>query len=165
MNYYIADTTTGTHQGPFSIEQLRSMNIAPSTLVWNESMKDWTRAADVPELSSALFPMTDRFSDTSGYAYADHSKVAPECPHTWLVESILATIFCCLPLGIAGIVNAAKVSGEYRSGRYEEAQKSSRLAKIFVIWSVVISVVVTIVYLIIISLNLLPIAGMENLNL
>ena len=28
-------------------------------------------------------------------------------PKTWLVESILVTLFCCLPFGIVGIVNAA----------------------------------------------------------
>ena len=33
----------------------------------------------------------------------------PECPKTWMVESVLATIFCCLPFGIVGIINASKV--------------------------------------------------------
>ena len=32
-------------------------------------------------------------------------------PKNWLVESILVTLFCCLPLGIAGIINASKVEG------------------------------------------------------
>ena len=32
------------------------------------------------------------------------------CPKTWMAESILVTILCCLPFGIIGIVNAAKVS-------------------------------------------------------
>ena len=30
-------------------------------------------------------------------------------PKNWLIESILVTLFCCLPLGIAGIINASKV--------------------------------------------------------
>jgi len=30
-------------------------------------------------------------------------------PKSWLVESILVTLFCCLPFGIAGIVNASRV--------------------------------------------------------
>jgi len=32
-------------------------------------------------------------------------------PKNWLVESILVTLFCCLPLGIAGIINASKEEG------------------------------------------------------
>lgn len=29
------------------------------------------------------------------------------CPKTWMAESILVTVFCCLPFGIAGIVFAS----------------------------------------------------------
>lgn len=35
------------------------------------------------------------------------------CPKTWMAESILVTVFCCLPFGIAGIVFASKVSSLY----------------------------------------------------
>jgi len=51
------------------------------------------------------------------------------CPKTWLAESILATIFCCLPFGAVGIVYAAKVSGLFAQQQYEEAQKASSKAK------------------------------------
>ena len=47
------------------------------------------------------------------------------CPKTWMVESILVTIFCCLPFGIVGIVNASKVSSLFLAGNYAEAQKAS----------------------------------------
>ena len=47
------------------------------------------------------------------------------CPKTWMAESILVTIFCCLPFGIAGIVNASKVSSLYAAGDYEAAAKAS----------------------------------------
>jgi hypothetical protein len=50
-------------------------------------------------------------------------------PKTWLVESILVTFFCCLPFGIAGIVNAAKVESRFYAGDYEGALRSSREAK------------------------------------
>ncbi len=49
-------------------------------------------------------------------------------PKNWLVESILVTIFCCLPFGIVGIINAAQVSSRYAAGQYEEAERSSREA-------------------------------------
>ena len=50
------------------------------------------------------------------------------CPKTWMAESILVTIFCCLPFGIAGIVFAAKVSSLYAAGQYEEAGEASNNA-------------------------------------
>jgi hypothetical protein len=49
-------------------------------------------------------------------------------PKNWLVESILVTIFCCLPFGIAGIVNAANVNGRYDRGDYEGALAASKQA-------------------------------------
>ena len=47
-------------------------------------------------------------------------------PKNWLVESILVTIFCCLPFGIAGIVFASQVNSKFASGDYEGAMKASR---------------------------------------
>lgn len=49
-------------------------------------------------------------------------------PKTWLVESILATLFCCLPFGIAGIVNAAKVESRFFAGDKEGALRASQEA-------------------------------------
>lgn len=51
------------------------------------------------------------------------------CPKTWMTESILVTIFCCLPFGIVGIVHAAKVSSLYAAGSFDEAEKASLDAK------------------------------------
>ncbi|MES2828652.1 MAG: CD225/dispanin family protein [Bacteroidota bacterium] len=49
-------------------------------------------------------------------------------PKNWLVESILVTLFCCLPFGIAGIVNAANVNSKYSVGDYAGAQAASAAA-------------------------------------
>lgn len=49
-------------------------------------------------------------------------------PKTWLVESILVTFFCCIPFGIAGIVNASKVETLYNSGDIEGAERASQEA-------------------------------------
>lgn len=51
------------------------------------------------------------------------------CPKTWLTESILVTIFCCLPFGIVGIINASKVSSLFAQGKYLEAEMRSANAK------------------------------------
>jgi hypothetical protein len=46
----------------------------------------------------------------------------------WLVESILVTIFCCLPFGIVGIVNASQVNSRLASGDYNGALHASKEA-------------------------------------
>lgn len=50
-------------------------------------------------------------------------------PKTWLVESILVTLFCCLPFGIVGIVNAAKVESRFYAGDIDTANRYSADAK------------------------------------
>jgi hypothetical protein len=50
-------------------------------------------------------------------------------PKNWLLESILVTLFCCLPLGIVGIVNAAKVEPRFYAGDFEAADLAAAEAK------------------------------------
>ncbi len=49
-------------------------------------------------------------------------------PKTWLVESILVTLFCCLPFGIVGIINAAKVESRFYAGDKDGALRASEEA-------------------------------------
>ena len=72
------------------------------------------------------------------------------CPKTWMAESILVTIFCCLPFGIAGIVFAANVSSLYAAGKYEEAEAASKNAgkwtKIGFFAGIVVIILYTLIY-------------------
>ncbi|MBC7588170.1 MAG: CD225/dispanin family protein [Chitinophagaceae bacterium] len=47
-------------------------------------------------------------------------------PKNWLVESILVTLFCCLPFGIAGIVFASQVNTKFAAGDYDGAAQASK---------------------------------------
>ncbi|MBS4100959.1 SPFH domain-containing protein [Tsukamurella paurometabola] len=47
----------GQSAGPFPLEQLRTMNLTPQTLVWSPALTDWTPAGQVPALAS-LFGRT-----------------------------------------------------------------------------------------------------------
>jgi hypothetical protein len=49
----------------------------------------------------------------------------------YLVQAILVTIFCCLPLGIPAIVFAAQVNGKAERGDYSGALELSRKAKMW----------------------------------
>ena len=52
----------------------------------------------------------------------------PQQPKNWLAESILVTLLCCLPFGIAGIVNAAQVSSKFSAGDYDGSLRASQEA-------------------------------------
>lgn len=68
-------------------------------------------------------------------------------PKNWLVESILVTLFCCLPLGIVGIINAAGVEGKFMRGDIAGAEKSAATAKQMVMISAIAGVVGILIYM------------------
>ncbi len=70
---------------------------------------------------------------------------AGQAPNSYLVWSILVTIFCCLPFGIVAIVKSSQVNGLWAQGRYAEAQASADSAKKWVIWSVVVGLIVIVI--------------------
>jgi predicted secreted protein len=76
-------------------------------------------------------------------------------PNNYLVWSILATLFCCLPFGIVAIVKSSQVNGLWAQGRYPEAQAAADSARKWVIWSVVAGVIVAIIYGILIAVGAL----------
>lgn len=49
----------------------------------------------------------------------------------YLVESILVTLCCCIPLGIVAIVYASQVNSKIATGDYQGAQKSADSAKMW----------------------------------
>jgi hypothetical protein len=50
---------------------------------------------------------------------------------SYLAHSILATVFCCLPFGIVGIVFAAQVGAKLAAGDYAGAVHASKQAKMW----------------------------------
>ena len=40
--------------GPLPVEELKNLNIQRDTLVWHEGLRDWSRAASLPELSDIV---------------------------------------------------------------------------------------------------------------
>ena len=71
------------------------------------------------------------------------------CPKTWMAESILVTVFCCLPFGIAGIVFASKVSSLYAAGSYEAALQASKDAGKWTKIGFIVGLVVIVLYLLV----------------
>ncbi|GAA4347954.1 hypothetical protein GCM10023185_03400 [Hymenobacter saemangeumensis] len=71
--------------------------------------------------------MEQSYNPNSGMPAGGMNPGGPP-PKNWLVESILVTIFCCLPFGIVGIINAAAVNSKYSAGDYAGALESSKSA-------------------------------------
>ncbi|MBX2895303.1 MAG: CD225/dispanin family protein [Cyclobacteriaceae bacterium] len=53
------------------------------------------------------------------------NQAAGRPPKSWLIESILVTLFCCLPLGIVGIINATRVESRFYAGDIAGANQAS----------------------------------------
>ena len=55
---------------------------------------------------------------------------APYIPN-YLVQSIIATLCCCTPLGVVAVVYAAQVNGHLATGDFHKARDASDKAKLF----------------------------------
>lgn len=155
--YYFIDEQTKQQCGPFPVGTLPSHNIRPETMVWCAGMADWQKASDVAELSflfdkkipvpqNAPQPVNNNIQqpryNTGNQQYNpspqpnnlnDFQKwgnVLP-MPKTWLLESILLSIFCCSPVSVVGIVYASRVESLYYKQDFEGANHASKRAKIW----------------------------------
>ena len=72
----------------------------------------------------------------------------PTRPSSYLALAIVSTILCCLPTGIVSIIYATKVNSAYEDGKYEEANKASKNAKLWGLISVGAAALVWILYFI-----------------
>ncbi|UIR57889.1 CD225/dispanin family protein [Sphingobacterium sp. SRCM116780] len=103
-------------------------------------------------------PQNTPFNSSQNNPFNNPQQVIPR---TWLVESILVTIFCCLPFGIVGIANAAKVESKFYAGDFEGSQRASDEAKKWTKISFFVQIALYASYLVFI---LLGIAGSISTN-
>lgn len=139
-NYYIMDfylLINNSKQGPYSIEELASKDLSPSTMVWTQGYTDWKPAKQVPELHNLLANLPP---DAPTYRNT-------QMPKTWMVESILVTILCCLPFGIMGIIHASKIESLHQNKLFEEAIYHSNQAKKWAFRGFFCGIIIGILYL------------------
>ena len=144
----------GEQSGPLTIDQLELMTLSEKTFVWSAGFDDWKPLTQVPELAHLL--------STKGQANADIPPVPadepvmgtpvepamgqpapaeqqpyPACPPTNMVWAIISTILCCIPLGIAAIIYANKVSKKYYEGDIAAAEHYSEVSAWWCIGTIV----------------------------
>ena len=149
--------------GPFSLEELKSQGITPETYIWTSELTTWTKAKDVAEVSGLftqqtiptpppINPVTENNTNASYQPYtsseAQQQSVNYERPpKTYLVESILSTIFCCWLLGIPSIIYAASVEKKFYSGDRIGAEEASKNAKKWMLINIGASILSWLLYL------------------
>ena len=101
------------------------------------------------------------YASELGYKYEAPRCTPPACkdshtapskadmPKTWLFESILVTLFCCLPLGIGGIIYASRVQALWSGMRYAEALDASNRAKQWTKWGLLLAVIDWLIYVLV----------------
>ena len=75
-----------------------------------------------------------------GYGTGGHGPVISSTPY--LIFSIFVTICCCIPLGVVGIVYAAKIGSLQQVGDYEGAARAARKARNFSIVGVILGLII-----------------------
>ena len=67
-------------------------------------------------------------------------------PRNYLLWSVLTTILCCFAAGIVALVFSTQVTSRYYRGDYAGAEQASRNAQIWIIASIVLSVISNTLY-------------------
>lgn len=81
-----------------------------------------------------------------------------------LIWAILATLFCCLPLGIVSIIYAAKVDGLVAAGNYAAAQEAADKAKSWALWAAgafVVLMLLYVVFFVVVGMTAGGLSGMQ----
>jgi len=153
MKYWIM--LNGVQLGPLEEDDARRLPLTAETPVWAEGFSDWLPAGKV-DVFAPMFQQSsqhyNRFAGNynAGGAYrqqqasyapgSNFGEIPPE-PPTYLAWSILATLFCCIPLGIVAIIYSAGVSGAYNRGDYAGALSRSNNARNWIIASIVLGLI------------------------
>jgi hypothetical protein len=145
----------GKEYGPVTADQLREWaaqgRANGQTMVQADGTTGWKALGTVPELAGLV----------GGAPAGALPPIAPQPPAparaatapipNYLVQSILCTLFCCLPFGIAAIVYASQVNSKQMAGDIAGALASSKKAKTWCWASLIGWVAAVLVYVVFIA--------------
>lgn len=129
----------GQQLGPITDQELaaksKSGELSATDLVWKEGMSDWTPLGQLNLFSAGGAPSLPNANQGGSMVRQPPMRsFAPTRPNipTYLWQSIVATLLCCMPFGVVAIVYAAKVDSLLAVGDYVGAQSASDSAKTWV---------------------------------
>lgn len=161
--YYASD---GAQKGPVSEEELKRLigggQVKPGDLAWHDGMPDWTPVSQIPTLAMVTTaPASPSMAPGPPPAeIAPSGSASPYQPPTaapgpvgapgggpipnYLWQAIVVTLLCCMPLGVAGIIFAAKVEPLRKGGDEAGAWEASAKAKKYTLIGFVVGLVLNI---------------------
>ena len=161
MQWYYSKS--GSQLGPIEQEELRAKiangEVQPSDLVWREGLADWQPSSRVAELQlSGIVPPPVGASPAGPAVPTPYAPPLSQAPSpypqaiapipTYLWQSIVVTLLCCLPFGVVAIVYAAKVDSLRNAGDIHGAMAASRSAKTWCLVGGGIGLVIGVLWLI-----------------
>ncbi len=135
--------------GPAEPEQLLSYGLTPETPVWCQGWTQWCKAGFV-----------DEFRPWFGLGN-DMPTNQPPMPQSYLAWSLIATLLCCLPLGIVAIIYSTQVESRYAAGNYSGALRASENAKG---WCIASAITGILYYIGLVVLRIIPLLGLWRLT-
>lgn len=128
----------GKEYGPITLAQLKQWvaegRLNQQSKVLPDGATDWTTVAQLPELANAMPPLTPPPNTMAG----------ADVP-SYLWQSIVITLCCCLPFGIVAIVYAAQVKTKLSVGDFAGAQESSSKAKMWCWIGLIVGIITNVI--------------------
>jgi len=119
--------------GPVTVDQLRQWvregRANTQTLVQGPNSTEWKPLNSFAEFADVLAPNAS-IGPGPAPSYGGVGGMQPHVPN-YLWQSIVCTVCCCLPFGVAAIVFAAQVNTKLAVGDVQGAMESSRKARLW----------------------------------
>jgi hypothetical protein len=142
MAEYYVISPTGEKYGPASVDLLNQWaaqsRVLPNTVLEEAETGQRYAASQIIEISVPP-PMPASYPRGEPYQKIE----------SHMVKAIIATVLCCVPLGIAGIVYASQVDGHLRRGDMAAARNAANKASMWANWSIGLGIVSILFYVII----------------
>lgn len=150
----------GAQQGPYSLEQLRSLPVTPSTPVWYDGLEDWSTAGEAPEtavlfVSAAAPPPPPVLSPIQPMGQMSappeppvvcmvaaemqpRQEPEPVKPPTYVVWSVVLMLICCSPVALLALIAGIVSGSRWKAGDVAGARRMSSVAEWLIIFTIVL---------------------------
>lgn len=96
-------------------------------------------AAGVPDHGYAAShrPAGQQPDESPGTAQTQESAAVPPCPPAYVAWSVIVTVLCCTPVGVAALILSSMTKSAYYKGQLEKSKKYSEITQWLIIAAIV----------------------------